>query len=256
MNIRQTFGGRQHSDSFGIGEPSFAEAIDAIEASTDLDVMTKRHWATSLRKLAQYLDLPPESIAARMLAIQHRVSKLHPARLGANPKTFANHRANAKAALNWFGRAAHGSARKAPMGAEYRAFLAKIHNRHTRDIFSPLFRHLSGSGVPLSAVRDAHIADYMRFRNETGFMPFKATDQRRLVRAWNAAVKSVPGWPHILLAEAPRAAAHAGPRWEAFPATLREDIDAYCAKLARPHRAANGRRRRACRPTTPCQGPP
>src|SRR5262245_7077023 len=93
--------------------------------------------------LAQYLDLPPESIPARMLAVQHRVSKLHPAQLGVNPKTFANHRANAKAALDWFGRAAHGSARKAPMAADYRASLAKIANRHQRDVLSPFFRYLS-----------------------------------------------------------------------------------------------------------------
>ena len=111
MNIGQMIGG----GSFGIGEPSFADAIAAICASSDLDNVTKRHWATSLRMLAQYLDLPTESIAARTLAIQHRVAKLHPARLGVNPKTFSNHRANAKAALNWFGRTAHGSARKAPM---------------------------------------------------------------------------------------------------------------------------------------------
>src|SRR5262249_1694925 len=121
MNIRQTVGVRSGSDHHGIGEPSFAEAIDAFEASDDLDATKKLHWATSLRKLARYLDLPLESIPARMLAIQHRVSRLHPERLGVNPKTFANHRANAKAALNWFGRIAHGSARKAPMEAEYRA---------------------------------------------------------------------------------------------------------------------------------------
>jgi hypothetical protein len=185
-----------------------------------------------------------------MLAIQHRVSKLHPERLGVNRKTFANHRANAKAALNWFGRVSHGSARKAPMGVDYRAFLAKIPDPHARDILSPFFRYLSGLGVALEAVTDPLVADYVRFRNNTGFSPFNPTAQRRLVRAWNAAVKSVPGWPHNLLAEAPRAATHAGPRWEAFPATLREDIDAYCAKLAKPHRAANGRRRRACRPAT------
>src|SRR5262245_36214390 len=200
--------------------------------------------------LAQYLDLPPESIPARMLAVQHRVSKLHPAQLGVNPKTFANHRANAKAALDWFGRAAHGSARKALMAADYRASLAKIANRHQRDVLSPFFRYLSGFGVPLGAVTDSHVADYVCFRNETGFMPFKAADQRKLVRAWNAAVTSVPDWPNVVLAEAPRAATHAGPRWDDFPETLREDIDSYCAKLVKPHRDANGRMRRACRPAT------
>jgi integrase len=250
MNIRQTVGGGSGSDQRGIGEPSFADAIAAIEASADLDIITRRHWATSLRALARYLDLPPESIPARVLAIQHRVSRLHPAQLGVNPKTFANHRANAKAALNWFGRVAHGSARKAPMAAEYRSSLAKVSNRHARDILSPFFRYLSGLGVLLITVTDANVADYVRFRNETGFNPFKTIDQRKLVRAWNAAAISVAGWPNVILAEAPRVATHTGPAWESFPATLRADIDAYCAKLAKPHRDANNRMRRGCRTTT------
>src|SRR5262245_24638379 len=250
MNIRQTVGCGSGPDCQDIGEPSFADAIAAIGTSDALDVVTKRHWATSLRMLAQYLDLPTESIPARMLAVQHRVSKLHPAQLRVNPKTFANHRANAKAALNWFGQVAHGSARKAPMAADSRASLAKIANRHQRDVLSPFFRYLSGFGAPLSGVTDSHVADYARFRNDTGFSPFKATAQRQLVRAWNAAVTSVPDWPKVVFAEAPRAATHAGPRWDDFPETLREDIDSYCAKLAKPHRDANGRMRRVCRPST------
>src|SRR5215475_12468687 len=104
MNIRQTVGVESGSDHRGIAELSFAQAIEAIETSADLDAMTKRHWPTSLRALARYLDLPLESIPARMLAIHHRVSRLHPGRLGVNRKTFVNRRANAKAALNWFGR--------------------------------------------------------------------------------------------------------------------------------------------------------
>jgi len=82
-----------------IGEPSWADAITAIEKSEDLTPTQKRHWSTSLRRVGRYLDRPLSLIPARIAAIGPAVKKLHPARLGVNAKTFANHRANGSE--NW-----------------------------------------------------------------------------------------------------------------------------------------------------------
>jgi hypothetical protein len=87
-----------------IGEPSFADAMTAIEKAEDLSPTQKRHWSTSLRQMARYLDRPLSLIPTRIAAIAEAVKKLHPVRLGVKPKTFANHRANARAALLWFNR--------------------------------------------------------------------------------------------------------------------------------------------------------
>ena len=85
-----------------IGEPSWADAMTAIEKSEDLTPTQKRHWCTSLRQMGRYLDRPLSLIPARIAAVSPAVKKLHPARLGVNAKTFANHRANARTALLWF----------------------------------------------------------------------------------------------------------------------------------------------------------
>ena len=98
-----------------IGEPSFADAMAAIEKAANLSPIRKRHWLTSLRQMARYLDRPPSLIPTRIAAIAEAVKKLHPARLGVNPKTFINHRANARAALLWFNRQRPDCRRKAPM---------------------------------------------------------------------------------------------------------------------------------------------
>src|SRR3990170_6125537 len=103
-----------------IGEPSFADAMAAIEKAEHLSHTQKRHWSTSLRQMARYLDRPLPLIPTRIAAIAEAVKKLHPARLGVNPKTFANHRANARAALLWFNRQTPDSGRKAPMDPCYR----------------------------------------------------------------------------------------------------------------------------------------
>src|ERR1700730_7362392 len=49
----------------GLLEPSFADAIAAIEQSSELPPSRRTHWVCSLRQIAKALGRPPESIAAR-----------------------------------------------------------------------------------------------------------------------------------------------------------------------------------------------
>ena len=117
-----------------IGEPSWADAITAIEKNKDFTPVQKRHLCTSLRQMGRYLDRPLSLIPARIAVIGPVVKKLHPARLGVNAKTFANHRANARTALLRFNRQMPEGGRKAPMDPSYRALLEQVPDRHARDM--------------------------------------------------------------------------------------------------------------------------
>jgi hypothetical protein len=83
-------------------EPSFAEAIAAIEQSLELPPPRRTHWACSFRQIAKALGRPPESFAARCGAVALKVNQLHPTASGVEWKTLANHKSNAKAALHWY----------------------------------------------------------------------------------------------------------------------------------------------------------
>ena len=56
-----------------IGEPSFADAMAAIERTEDLSPKQKCHWLTSLRQMARYLDRPLPLIPTRIAAIREAV---------------------------------------------------------------------------------------------------------------------------------------------------------------------------------------
>ena len=86
----------------GLLEPSFADAIAAIEQAKELPASKRTHWCCSLRIIAKALDRPPESIAARWGAVALKVNQLHHANSGVEWKTLANHKSNTKAALFWF----------------------------------------------------------------------------------------------------------------------------------------------------------
>ena len=152
-----------------IGEPCWAAVIVAIEEADDLGPDQKRHWPTALRQMGRYLDRQLSLIPTRIAAIGPAVKRLHPARLGVHPKTFANHRANAKAALLWFNRQTPGCGRKGAMDPCYRSLLERVPDRHARDVLSPFFRFLSAEGIRPDDVRDHHIESFCAYRRERKF---------------------------------------------------------------------------------------
>jgi hypothetical protein len=151
-----------------IGDPSFADAMAAIERADDLGSEQKRHWLTSLRQMGRYLDRPLSLIPSRISAIREAVNKLHPARLGVNTKTFINHRANARAALLWFNKQTPYSGRKAPMDPCYRALLDRVVDRYAKDVLSPFFRFLAALGIRLEDIRDSHAEALNQLRQGQG----------------------------------------------------------------------------------------
>ena len=233
-----------------IGDPSFADAMVAIETAEDLSTAQKRHWLTSLRQMALYLDRPLSLIPTRIAAIAEAVKKLHPAKLGVGHKTFINHRANARAALLWFNKHTPYSGRKAPMDPSYRALLDWVGDRYAKDVLSPFFRFLSALGIRLEDIGDGHAEAFQAYRRETSFGRVKLNQHRSLVRFWNGCAKQISVWPQVTLTEPPYAKASAGPGLEEFPQGLRDNIDAYCRRISKRHKTVSGRIFPPCKAST------
>jgi hypothetical protein len=86
-------------------EPSWADAVTTIAGSSELSEQTRRHWATSIRRIAKALDKPLETIPARYSAVWPLLAQLHPVPAGLTAKTLRNHKSNVKSALLWLARA-------------------------------------------------------------------------------------------------------------------------------------------------------
>jgi len=233
-----------------IGEPSFADAMAAIDKAEDLSPTQKRHWLTSLRQMARYLDRPLSLIPTRIAAIAEAVKKLHPARLSVNPKTFINHRANARAALLWFNRQQPYSGRKAPMDPRYRSLLNQVEDRYAKDVLSPFFRFLSAHGIQPHDIGDEDAEAFQVYRRETSFGKVKRSQLRSLIRYWNTGAARISAWPKNTLTEPPYEKGFTGPAVEDFPQGLRDDIDAYCERIGKRHKMVSGRVFPACKPST------
>ncbi|MEY9389899.1 integrase [Bradyrhizobium japonicum] len=230
-------------------EPTFSEAMTAIEDAADLSASVKRHWVCSLRQIAKWLDRPVEVSPARWTAIRLPVGQLHHARLGVTAKTVANHKSNVAAALRWFGKEYKVPSRGVALSAEWATLRDGIGDRGRRARLYGLMRYCSGRSLMPASVDDAVVADYLRYRAETTSLATSSMAHRSIARAWNVSAGENRAWLAQRLTETP-VKAQEGPTWEDFPEGLRRDVDRYLAGLGKVRKGPNGKRSRPCSPKT------
>jgi Phage integrase family len=231
-------------------EPSFAEALAAIEVTEDLTKDKRRHWACSLRVIPKGLGKPLELIPARWTAVRIPISRLHHAQMGVTAKTLANHRANTRAALSWFAEEENVPLRGAPLSEDWARLRDGISHRRTRALLSSPMRFWSARGIGPEKVDETALDACIAYRAATTALKANAAARRRIARAWNGCIGVVPGWPSQRLTEPPPKSSLAGPAFEEFPAGLGQDIETYLTGLTQIRRSPGGRRRAPCKPST------
>jgi hypothetical protein len=230
-------------------EPSMADVLKVIEAATDLTASKKTHWSCSLRQVCTGIGRPVESIPGRWSGVDVALRQLHHARLGCSPKTLANHKANARAALVWFDGVKTGPKHGIELSPSWAALRSQIPEEHRRRRLSGFIRYASASGIEPKTISDAVLNEYMRYRAETTALASDQAARRCIARAWNACVANVKGWPSQRLIEPP-VKVLTQILWEEFPKTLRTDIENYLAGFTKIRRGARGKRIRPCKPST------
>jgi len=230
-------------------EPSFADAIRAIEAATDLPPQKRAQWVSALRQIAKALDKPIETLPGRWTAMQLSLKRLHPAIVGANAKTLANQKSNVKAALRWFSKEYDVSPRGAPLTLAWAALRDGIDEYGRKARLSGFMRYCSGRGIAPEAVNETTLDDYFAYRKQTTSLATNSAARRSVARTWNAGAEYDSNWLRQKLVEPPLQAVE-GPAWEDFPEGLRRNMEEYLAGLQKIRKGSNGKRYRPCSPKT------
>jgi hypothetical protein len=165
-----------------LNEPSLADVIAHIQQLQTMSLEKRSHWACSMRFVARALHRPPSLVPARWTAVRPRLEEMHPFQLGVTAKTFANHRANVRAALNLFYAEKDVPRRGTPLSEACSGLWASI-DGVARKRLSRFFRYLSAHGILPEAVDDAVVEAFLGDWEATGMRgPKPATARPRLER--------------------------------------------------------------------------
>lgn len=238
------------SQKFNLMELSLAEALASIENDSSLTTSKQRQWACSIRRIAEWLDRPLETMPARLTALRQPVARLNAARLGVTSKTLSNHKSNLKAALNHLSDQGLTLARGVELEPEWQVLMDGIDDRWVRTRMHALFRYASGCGLSPEEMDDDVLAAFFQHRTETTFHKVTPCMRRETARAWNTCVDTIDGFPSCKLTVEELKPRFQGPEWEAFPESFRDEVDDYLASLRKPHRSNSGRRWKGCKPST------
>ena len=230
-------------------EPSMADVLEAIVAADDLNVSKKTHWSCSVRQICTGIGRPAENIPGRWSGVNAAFQDLHHARVGCNPKTLANHKANVRACLKWFAKARNLPEHGIVLSPAWALLRAAIADEYRRDRLSALIRFASAKQLDPNDVTEEVFDEYMQYRAETTSLASDAAARRRIARAWNACVEEIPEWPRQRLIEPP-VKQLTMTAWECFPQRLREEIESYLAGFTKIRRGARGKRIRPCKQST------
>src|ERR1700722_6458226 len=230
-------------------EPTFADTITAIATATDLSEEKRRHWRSSLTRIANAFDQPLELIPARYSANRGRMAGLHHVPLDWTPKTLANHKPNARAAFIWVAREKDVLPHGLPLSPVWDRLRIQLKDPSTRYRLLPLMRFCSGTQIEPEAVDEMAIDRYMDHRARTTSRASDAGSRRILARLWNSGISKIEGWPQLRLVEPPVKTAE-GPIWDDFPEGLRTGIENYLASLTHIRKNKAGQRIRPRKPST------
>jgi hypothetical protein len=165
------------------------------------------------------------------------------------PKTLANIKSNAKAALLWFRREEGLASDGVPMTSAWQKLHQLLTDRSTRYRLAPLMRFCSAIGVEPASVDEHVLGRFLRHREATSSRAGDLAARRIIAKLWNSCVGAVDGWPDQTL-DVPPVTGRGGLSWHDLPEGWRSDVNAYCQTLRTIRRDKNGNRIPSCKSST------
>jgi hypothetical protein len=165
------------------------------------------------------------------------------------PKTLANTKSNAKAALLWFRREAGLGSDGVPMSPAWQKLHQALAEPSTRYRLAPLMRFCSAIGVDPQLVDEDIVCRFLRHREATSTRAGDPAARRILAKLWNGCVGTVDGWPRHTL-YVPPVKGRGSLAWNDLPDGWRSDVNAYCEILTTIRRGKNSKRIAPCKGST------
>ena len=207
---------------------TLASVREALNTAT-LTEADRRPLLAALTTTARVLNEPLAALPADYRTLVARIAKVHPRELGVSRKRLQNLRSDLRRAFEAVGMREPRTA--AVLTPAWRHLLELVTGKQDRFAVSRFFRFCSEGGIRPEAVTDDTLTAFRAHIDHIDYCRDPYTVHRKLCRVWNRMAPLGGGWPATTLAvpQKDRSWAHG---WDAFPASLRQDTEAWLDEQA------------------------
>ena len=210
---------------------TLGDVIAAVAGHPELTAPRRRDLASAVRTIARALGRPPAEIPANPRYLRERLDGLSAAAAGVGDGRWRNLRSLLGTALTLAGVKSLPGRYVAPLGPRWAAHFAIITDRRMRSGLSRLIHWCDTAGIGPDAVDDAVIGQFAESLHKDSFVRKPKGVHRLSCQLWNRAATEIAGWPQHEVG-VPNHKADYTLAWEAFPPSLRADVEACLAQAA------------------------
>ena len=239
--------------------PTIAEVCALILADEVMPLRRRSDIASALRRLAKALRVSAEMLIADPVKLRVHLAGLTPVMVGVNPNRWKNIRSLTSSALThlgictipgrfdltpstaWMGSLAHLETASEGLGGDGPSQL--------RFVLGRFARYCTHKGIEPGSVDDGVLSAYRDDLRLRSLVHDHARAARGTSIRWNQVAVAVPAWPQQRLSVANNTNAYALP-WDRFPATLKQDVDAWLAHASSDDLSDDGDYFRPLRPAS------
>jgi len=208
---------------------TFANLIGVIKSAT-MEERRRQDMASAVKTIARALGRTPAEIPLDLRALNNRLKHISPQSIGITTPRWHNVRSLFRAGLALMGPVMKGRQLQ-PLSEGWACLYRQVSVHGDQIKLSRLLRWLSAENIVPEAVTEEDLDRFHKCLTEEALLRDAEGTWADMVLAWNRAAKRVKGWPGVQIARQTRRKNYVLP-WSAFRASLKQDVDAWIARLS------------------------
>src|SRR5215469_12538333 len=213
--------------------PTFADLLERLKRDRDLPKAKRQNWRWALKTVARAAAKDPAEIVAHPGFVRAVMKGAAPKSIGLTHRSWNNARSLVGKVLEWAGLAKMPARYLAPLSPAWRALMDRLPwgTNTLRLRLNRLAHYCSSQRINPDGVDDRVLTAFYDALTAESILkcPYKA--YWGAAKYWNDAADRFSDWPPQRLTVPSRKQLFAY-SWEIFPASLKQDVDAYCDRAS------------------------
>ena len=212
---------------------TLADIGHLIAADDGLSKARKSNLRSAITCCCRASNLSPADAPASLDWVVEKAGQLHPVQVGMSAKRLANMRSEVAFAIKRYIPGRYALRGRGGLVSPWAELWNLLPADQRRWRLSRFFRFLSLYGYDRMDLGDDLVARFRHWLETATTAKNPESVVKETVRTWNRAAASVPGWPQQALTDIWRRKTYTWP-WDALPASLRGDAEAWLETLRHP----------------------